>query len=1528
MNDPLTPDLRPLLARLQAAGLADDATQLLDALWLSRWLPGPVAAMEEPKSATPPIEPRPEAAPAPPPAAPPQPPRKRSPEAEVPLPSAAPPAADAGAGVYARGAGTPADDAWRARALRVAGVPALRDGPALARALRPLGKRRRSTTRFVIDEAATAERLADTGLLAPVLVPERERFFSATLLVEDSPAMPLWRSLADELETLLARQGGFRRLRRLALLTDGPQPMLRSRSGALQSPRMLLEDDASLVLVATDGTSAAWADGRLAALTGLLAPRTCVAVLQWMPERLWPHSALGAADLGVQAPRPGAPLAELRLTRPRWLRAHRPVQPMPVAALTPASLGRLAAMLMAKPGVRGAAALLWPATSTPPPGAAAGEEDLSQLNPEQRISRFRAVGSARLLQAAVQLSATAPLTLPVVRLVHRVMQPGAPAEDLPLLLLGGLLQRQPAPPADEATGGDDDVVFDFAPGVRQALQAALLKHEADEVRRAVSGYIAERSGSPLDFQALMRDEQGALRLPAWARPFAEVTRQVQALYQPPAAPPADAGPPAPSVREPQWAPGVTVQAETALPADARKLAWSPDGQRLAVLHQQGLTTFRLQPTGPGQRRWQREPLAMRGPSTVFLVQGFDVPQPDFQAAVQAFQAAWPTLFNQPLQLRFHTVDAAFGQDLRRRPDDDLRQLMSRVERQEALMLCVGGARFFQSAWAQAAQKDGMSRFDLQARMPVLSLRWTPAAKAATPFADFELMPLLDGPAVAHMTSVRPADAGRFVARLLADQAPRYLSQVLTGPTTTDLLWTANNRLLVADGLSGEVLDADTGATVDRAPPAWDRQHPLLLAQRPGERSLTLARGQDFNVDLPDAASLQSGSDRMEAPIAEIAWSSDGLHLALRLANGTVRFLSAGERPAVVRRFKALQNVACGPAWRWTAEGLAYAAQQADMVLLDARGEQARWQIPAGPRSLSWSRDDRLLACGLAQGRIQLTLQPANAPLQTVTAGTGDVDPEVAVQLAFCPHAPDASFEALAVAASRSLTLLRVAPAALVADQLPSRDDAPQGADVPPAPVEPFMAEQRPSLPAQEEVIETACHVLHALATAFQSGSLAPAGQEPVAQRYARVLRLPPDTPARAELQYLIDRSVPLFGTDLPRCVLEGVPDPLARPDVDAGAAHWQNWLTRMTQALSALTAGTGLAKSVMPPSPAHAPAAMADLQQGLRQLRGMLGLLNEDEQATWQSATSLDARRWLQALGPLEAPELRDVSGTAEPLQRVSGLLSGLQAALGRLGQEPVASLMAATAARAQWLQSEAALPGLGDGHRLDDYVMRLTGMWADHCESLAQAARPMRLLVMPPVPARALEVMRLLTDNLAPARASTDDNDQAPRWRLPAEDAAPLIRLFGRMLATRLAWQAHHPPTEDWAVPGLALLWVDDQPLHNVGGVHALRGRGFFVHTARDTESALQALHDIDYAAVISDMGRPPDPQAGYTLLQAMRDQHVSTPFIILSRDVRPEHHAESVRRGALGSTDDFEVLMGWLRRALLQRPAIKSAA
>lgn len=70
---------------------------------------------------------------------------------------------------------------------------------------------------------------------------------------------------------------------------------------------------------------------------------------------------------------------------------------------------------------------------------------------------------------AVHLAA-APLNAPVMRLVQRTMLPESRPSDLVELVGSGLLHRvgpEPGPAADAR----DEVVFDFAPGVRDELLA-------------------------------------------------------------------------------------------------------------------------------------------------------------------------------------------------------------------------------------------------------------------------------------------------------------------------------------------------------------------------------------------------------------------------------------------------------------------------------------------------------------------------------------------------------------------------------------------------------------------------------------------------------------------------------------------------------------------------------------------------------------------------------------------------------------------------------------------------------------------------------------------------------------------------------------------------------------------------------------------------------------------------------------------------------------------------------------------------
>jgi CheY-like chemotaxis protein len=103
----------------------------------------------------------------------------------------------------------------------------------------------------------------------------------------------------------------------------------------------------------------------------------------------------------------------------------------------------------------------------------------------------------------------------------------------------------------------------------------------------------------------------------------------------------------------------------------------------------------------------------------------------------------------------------------------------------------------------------------------------------------------------------------------------------------------------------------------------------------------------------------------------------------------------------------------------------------------------------------------------------------------------------------------------------------------------------------------------------------------------------------------------------------------------------------------------------------------------------------------------------------------------------------------------------------------------------------------------------------------------------------------------------------------------------------------------------GSRVLWVDDRPQNNFFERRSLEALGVKFDLSTSTEDALNRLSAIPYDAVISDMGRPPDPHAGYTLLESMRQRGIRTPFIIYAGSNAPEHKDEARRHGALGSTN-----------------------
>ncbi len=118
------------------------------------------------------------------------------------------------------------------------------------------------------------------------------------------------------------------------------------------------------------------------------------------------------------------------------------------------------------------------------------------------------------------------------------------------------------------------------------------------------------------------------------------------------------------------------------------------------------------------------------------------------------------------------------------------------------------------------------------------------------------------------------------------------------------------------------------------------------------------------------------------------------------------------------------------------------------------------------------------------------------------------------------------------------------------------------------------------------------------------------------------------------------------------------------------------------------------------------------------------------------------------------------------------------------------------------------------------------------------------------------------------------------------------------------------------------SILWVDDHPENQQYERNALKVLGMRFTTSLSTEEALANLYRNKYDVIISDMGRPPDPQAGYTLLKSLPELNKNTPFIIYSfNGSLPEHRQEASSRGAYGSTSQIQEVFEMVLEALQKK-------
>jgi len=115
----------------------------------------------------------------------------------------------------------------------------------------------------------------------------------------------------------------------------------------------------------------------------------------------------------------------------------------------------------------------------------------------------------------------------------------------------------------------------------------------------------------------------------------------------------------------------------------------------------------------------------------------------------------------------------------------------------------------------------------------------------------------------------------------------------------------------------------------------------------------------------------------------------------------------------------------------------------------------------------------------------------------------------------------------------------------------------------------------------------------------------------------------------------------------------------------------------------------------------------------------------------------------------------------------------------------------------------------------------------------------------------------------------------------------------------------------------GKLVLWVDERPDNNIIERQSMAAYDIDFVLARSTGQALAELRKRRFDAIVSDMGRPPDSRAGYTLLEAVRGSGDQTPYFIYAGSRAPEHVREALSHGAQGTTNRGDELLQMMLRA-----------
>ncbi|MBR8835277.1 MAG: formylglycine-generating enzyme family protein [Stigonema ocellatum SAG 48.90 = DSM 106950] len=439
------------------------------------------------------------------------------------------------AGVYAKSSGAAfSSTSGDTRDIKLPDAPGLREPLKLARALRPLMQKIDSDREVILDEEATANRIAKERIRIPVFQPAQEPAFDLVLVVDESNTMIFWQKTIQELQKLLEIQGAFRDVQVWGLVTnqEGHIYVRRgtgktARKHRHYQPHSLIDPSGKrLFLLASDCVTDIWHNGKAFDILKIWAQKNPVAIIQMLPQWLWQRTGLsfGAkvqfVSLTPRIANQGLLIKKILLWDDIDFRTGTKI---PIFTLEEDSARTWSKMIAGRSDAN-VTGFVFPSKFTP-------IEEISPTPKKEEIeeitSNFRRTASPIARKLASLLSAAPVITLPIVRIIQAQMLKESQQVHVAEVFLGGILKRKQEIDIIPETN-PDDIEFDFInQQIRDNFLEAASVTDSLEIIEEISKYFAKKLNKTLrEFNALLRKPQHANNENIEIKPFALLTAKV------------------------------------------------------------------------------------------------------------------------------------------------------------------------------------------------------------------------------------------------------------------------------------------------------------------------------------------------------------------------------------------------------------------------------------------------------------------------------------------------------------------------------------------------------------------------------------------------------------------------------------------------------------------------------------------------------------------------------------------------------------------------------------------------------------------------------------------------------------------------------------------------------------------------------------------------------------------------------------------------------------------------------------------